>query len=149
MTTKNDAATCYRNKWAWWAGRHDEWMTVGPCETREEAIAEALDDIGEGEGDFIIIEAIMHEISISADSVIDRCYEEWADGGMFSQEHDGLEPQGSKEDQKAAEVDLQAALDAWVAKWRHTLPTPNMFAAQRNNETILNDDSRDLAETAP
>ena len=127
------------SEWKWWAGRNEEWMTVGPCDTREEAISEAIDDIGEGEGDFIVIEAIMHEISISASDVIDRCYDVWADGDMFSHEHDGPEPQGSKQDQKAAEADLQAALDAWVSKWRHTLPTPNMFAAQRNEETIPND----------
>lgn len=139
MTTKDNATACAAPKWGWWAGRNEEWMTVGPCRTREEAIAEAIADIGEGEGDFIVLEAVMHEISISAHSVLDRCYDDWANGDMFSYEHDAPEPQGSKEEQKAAEADLQAALDAWVAKWRHTLPTPNMFAAQRNDQTIPND----------
>lgn len=33
--------------WQWWAGDNDEHYSVGPCATREEAIAEAVDtDVG-------------------------------------------------------------------------------------------------------
>lgn len=31
------------NGWAWWAGRDEEYQTVGPCSTREEAIEAAID----------------------------------------------------------------------------------------------------------
>jgi hypothetical protein len=125
--------------WSWWAGRDEEWLTIGPCNTRDDAIAEGLSDIGEGEGDFVILEGIMHDIRLDASSIIDNAYDHWADDSdLFSTEHDAPEPKGSKEDQKAAEDDLQSLLDAWVAKWRHTLPTPNMFASTRNQETIRN-----------
>lgn len=125
-------------EWQWWAGRDEEGFSVGPYNTREDVIAEAISYFGEGEGDFVITEAVMHEISLTASSVLDNIYDNWADSDLFSAEHDAPEPQGSKEDQKAAGADLQAALDAWVAKWRHTLPTPNMFACSRNEETIRN-----------
>lgn len=124
--------------WAWWAGRNEEWMTVGPEPTRDDAIAQGMDDVGEGEGDFIVLEAVMHEISLSASSVLENAYENWCDGDMFSHEYDSPEPQGTKEDQQAGETELQALLNGWVAKWRHILPTPNMFAATRNQETIRN-----------
>jgi hypothetical protein len=126
-------------KWHWWAGRDEEWLTVGPCNAREDAIAEAVCEFGEGEGDFVILEGVMHEISLSASSIIDDAYNRWADDSdLFSSESDAPEPCGSKEEQKAAESELQALLDAWVAKWRHTLPTPDMFASTRSLETIRN-----------
>lgn len=126
--------------WAWWAGKDEEWMTVGPCPTREDAISEFIDDIGEGEGDGIVIEAVMSTLSLDAASILDNAYEHWSDcGDLFSHEYgDAPEPQGSKEDQKAAEVELQALLDTWFDKWRHTFPTPNMFASTRNREVISN-----------
>lgn len=126
-------------KWSWWAGADEEYLTIGPCATKEEAIEEALSDIGEGEGDFIVLEAVIQEISLSASAILDNAYEHWSDcSDLFSMEHDAPEPRGSKEDQKAAETELQALLDAWVAKWRHTLPEPTVFAASRNQETIPN-----------
>lgn len=126
-------------QWFWWAGRNEEWLNVGPERTREDVIAAAISDIGEGEGDFIVLEGVMHEISLSASTVIDNAYEHWGDDSdLFSMEQDPPEPQGSKEDEAAAEAEMQAFLDAWVAKWRHTLPTPNMFAATRNQETVRN-----------
>ncbi|MDQ7775288.1 MAG: hypothetical protein Q4615_04895 [Paracoccus aminovorans] len=30
--------------WEWWAGQNEEYFTIGPCATREEAIAEAVSD---------------------------------------------------------------------------------------------------------
>lgn len=125
-------------KWHWWAGRDEEWLTIGPCNTREDAIAEGLCGFGEGEGDFVVLEGVMHEIGLSATSVLDGAYDNWADSDLFWTEHDAPEPQGSKEDQQSAQAELQTLLDGWVAKWRHTLPTPNMFAATRNCETIRN-----------
>lgn len=125
-------------RWFWWAGRDEEWMNIGPELTRDDVVSQAMGDIGEGEGDFVILEGIMHDINLSASWLLDRAYDDWADGDLFSSEHDAPEPQGSKEDQQAAEAELQALLDGWVTKWRHTLPTPNMFAATRNQETIRN-----------
>lgn len=133
-------------QWRWWAGQNEEWLTIGPEVTREDVIATAISDIGEGEGDFVVLEGVMHEIHLSAKCYLDRMFEEWADDGdLFSTDQDAPEPQGSKEDQTAAEEDLQSALDAWVAKWRHTLPTPNMFAATRNMEVIRNTFDPDMA----
>lgn len=127
------------NSWAWWAGRDEEWLTIGPCQTRDDAIAEAINDFGEGEGDFVVMEAVMQTLRLRADSFLERLYEEWADcGDFFSLEHDSPEPQGSKEDQKTSEDELQALLDAWFAKWEHTFPKPNMFASTRNVETVRN-----------
>ena len=136
----NETTSTQSQKWYWWAGRDEEWLTIGPCSTREAAIAEALSDIGEGEGSFVVMEGIMPDISLSASRVIDNAYEDWGNSNLFSTEHDAPEPCGTKEEQAAAEADLQALLDGWVTKWRHTLPTPNMFAATRNQETVPNDE---------
>lgn len=140
-----DAGELNHSPWSWWAGRDEEWMTVGPEATREDAIAQAIDDIGEGEGDFTVMEARMHAIYFDAASIIDNAYEGWADNcDLFSSEHDAPEPQGTKEEQMVAEDELQALLDAWVDKHRHTFPTPNMFAATRNQEWISNTVDRDM-----
>jgi hypothetical protein len=123
-----------RTDWAWWAGRDEEWMQVGPCATREDAIHEGLDYFDD---DFVVLEAKKAEIGLSATIMLDHAYECWADDDcLFSSEFDPPEPRGSVEDQRAAEAELQALLDNWVDKWRHTLPTPNMFAATRNLETV-------------
>lgn len=128
-----------KTEWAWWGGRTSEWLTIGPCNTREDAIAEGVREFGEGDGDFVILEGVMHSISLSANQVLEDAYEHWGDDSdLFSSESDYPEPQGSKEDQKAAEDELQALLDTWLDKWRHTFPKPNMFAASRNEETIRN-----------
>lgn len=125
--------------WAWWAGRDEEWLQCGPYPTRDDAVAEGMNYVGEGERDFVVLEGVMHQIRLSADTIINDAYEHWSDSSdLFSPEFDAPEPCGSKEDQKAAEDELQAFLDAWVDKWRHTFPTPNMFAATRNLETIRN-----------
>lgn len=31
------------DEWGWWAGPTDEYVTVGPCATKEQAVQEALD----------------------------------------------------------------------------------------------------------
>lgn len=51
--------------WQWWAGKSEEWMTVGPCASREQAIEEARQQrIGEQNDDagnlslrFVVMEA--------------------------------------------------------------------------------------------
>lgn len=128
-----------KTKWAWWAGRHEEWLQVGPEQTRDDAIIGGREYVGEGEGDFIIMEAVMAELRLDAHGTLETWLDQWADDSdLFSSENEAPELGGTADEQKAATADLQAALDAWQARWAKILPTPNMFAATRNQEWISN-----------
>jgi hypothetical protein len=134
-----DEATRTETKWQWWAGRTDEWMTVGPCATREDAIAQGIVDFGKGEGDFIVLEACQGRLQMDAYTVLERFVDELADDNdLYSSEHNSPEWEATPEQQKEATAEMQAFLDSWMDKWRNTFTTPQVFASTRNNETISN-----------
>jgi hypothetical protein len=119
--------------WCWWAGRDEEWFTEGPFKSREEAV-EAGEGIAEDYGldQFCIIEAVQGAVSFSAERLIEAQYAE--DDDNFDYDHS--EP-GRLGDHAAADAELQALLDAWTDKYRHTFVTPGLFLKQRNREFLL------------
>lgn len=119
--------------WNWWAGDNDEHYRVGPCESRDEALAEATDYFGDAETIFLIEACVATWGAPSADSVIGDMLDNCDD--LFAEDYpDGLD--GTKEEQAEAEKELQAALDGWMAKWSRIFPTPTRFACSRNHETV-------------
>lgn len=121
-----------KDKWQWFSGTNDEYFTNGPFETREEAI-EALDGYGGH-----IIEAERYPITFSARRLIDDQYFDCED--YFSGEYSEPARYGNEEFVAAADAELQAALDAWLAKWSVSFIQPEMFCRQRNAEYIPADD---------
>lgn len=121
--------------WAWWSGPDDEYYRNGPFATREEALVE-LDE----EGGYII-EAQMNAVTFSADMLINNQYFE--DEGF---DFDNCEPDriGGADAIGAADAELQALLDGWLDRWRHTFVAPNMFAGSRNGECVAG-----VAEATP
>lgn len=128
-------------KWSWWAGRSSEWMDLGNHNTREDAIAEGIASIGEGEGDFVILEATpLVAPPLNADTIIDAYFENLGDNSdYYSGESDYPEWTLAKDQQKVAEAELQTFLTEWSEKWLiGNMPSPDIFRATRNQETIRN-----------
>lgn len=117
--------------WRWWSGSNDEWYTNGPFGSREDAV-KALD----GAGGFVI-EAIKRPVQFSACNLIESQYFE--DENYFSGEAGEPDRNGGTDIVLAADAELQALLDAWADRWRHTFEEPEMFAATRNGEAISAD----------
>lgn len=113
---------------AWWSGSNEEYFTNGPFDTREDAVA-ALD----GEGGYVVKAALM-PITFSAASLIDDQYFECDD--YFSGEHGEPERVGFGDAVALADAELQALLDAWTARWRHTFNQPEMFGRMGEVEYI-------------
>lgn len=130
-----------KDLWNWWAGRTDEWMTVGPCNTRDDAVAGAIRDIGEGEGDFVVMEACsLIPPPLDADTIINDYFEHLGDtSDYYSGEGDYPEWLLPEDQQKVAEAELQQFLTAWSEKWLiNHMNDPDQFGETRNVETISN-----------
>lgn len=113
----------------WWASRDGDWYSVGPEASREAVIRAGIVDF---DGDaFHIVEAYLVPIQFSAAELIDVQYFENDD--LFHM--DGGEPD-RRGDSKAADAELQALLDGWLAKHSKTFASPTVFAWSRNEELI-------------
>ena len=135
-------------KWFWWAGRNDECFQVGPCPTREAAIAAAADErLGEFHDEtdgflklrFEIVEAQSAPLRladwIDADSILERADENLADSDRIGEE-DGPWFDASSEQEADLVASLKAAADAWQV--RHGLRfTCKTFSNMRNEETVV------------
>lgn len=122
--------------WEWWASADQELYTVGPCVSREQVIEEGRRGLCDHENaSFHIIEAKGRIVQFSAERLIEDQYYEQDDWFNFD---DGPEPdrQGKTTTIKQADDELQALLDGWCAKWRHTFIKPTMFGETRNAEVI-------------
>lgn len=120
--------------WGWYAGSNSEWYEVGPYESREVAIAQARAHFG-ADFAFHIVEAQTGAVHMTAESVILNFLEGEA-GDLFDAEHQEADRAGSGTEIEAADLELQARLDEWLDRWRHTFAKPNIFAATRNEEVI-------------
>ncbi|OJX99076.1 MAG: hypothetical protein BGP07_03150 [Rhizobiales bacterium 63-22] len=120
--------------WKWYAGPDDEVFTIGPCDTREEAIEEAQ---GYGYEGFHLVEAVKDDIRladyIGADNILEEAEE---------RAYDLCDPESSESlfdvtgDQCA---DLTARLRKACDEWQeaHGLRfVPWAFTRTRNAEYI-------------
>ena len=122
--------------WKWYAGRDEERYVVGPLDCREDAIADGTDNFNEEDG-FHIIEATKQVFPPpSANRIIEDMFENADD--LFCIEDEYPEQCGTKEQQDAAEAELQVMLNDWMGKWREQIfPTPWVFGKTRNAEYIV------------
>lgn len=134
--------------WKWWAGSSEEWMAIGPCETKEQAIDEAKQDgIGEWKDEtgkwfqsFHVVEARQDPLTLSewvgADWMLERADEQLCDSDRVSCEYDDgpwFECTKDQEDDLIGSV--KKAIDDWQD--RHGLVfTCTTFSAMRNDEVI-------------
>lgn len=150
------------NGWEWWAGTQEEWMTIGPCATRDDAIAEMVHD-GAGEwlddsvdppvwrNSFYVIEARQDPLRVAdwvdADWIIEKAEENLSNSDRVGAENDdGPWFECSKE----LEADLAARLKKACDDWQrdHGLVfTCQTFSHSRNCEQITTDALR-LVEPA-
>lgn len=125
--------------WQWWAGADEETYNVGPENTREAVIERGREDF-DGRS-FHIVEAITGDpaqLIPNAVTIINRALEDASDDGEFGEDGD-FDLADKPEVHTQAFAELDAAIEAWVAKWRRLLPTPWRFRATRNAEVIAGD----------
>lgn len=128
--------------WKWYAGPDDESYSLGPFDTRAEAIAAGQSEI---EKRFHIIEACKGDMSRwlpSGERIIEAMAEAADEDGAFG-ENDYCELKGSAEAIAAAEADLASTLRAWFERQAAIFPKPWLFEASRAGEWI------EGAETCP
>lgn len=111
----------------WYAGRDQEWFTVGPMPTRECAIAEGKALFDEG---FFIIEAEKQKLRFDAARLIEDQYLEAVE--FFGEDGEPERFAGSE----AADKELQSLLDEWTRKHQNTFAQFNLFAWTANEEFI-------------
>ena len=115
----------------WWAGRHEEWMTIGPVPTKEDAIVDArADDLGEH--GFWIMRAATKTIAFDVKRLIDDQYFE--DEDSFSYEN-GSEPE-RRGNHEEADAELQAFLNDWLTEHSDTFVQPTIFAWTDDREFV-------------
>lgn len=127
--------------WMWWAGRDDERYTVGPCETKEQAIEGGREDF---DGDsFCIIEAIQNDDIRLADTLDgdylleiaeEKAYDEYADP-----EGDSLIFDLSTDQVKSFGAAIKEAIEAWQNAEGLTFKS-FLFSKTRNFEVIAGQD---------
>lgn len=134
--------------WKWWAGQTDEFYTVGPCESKDEAINEAISD-GIGEWldvsqtphvwmqSFSVIEATHDPLRLAdwiyADTMLERADDALADSDRVSCEHDGNGPWFKATPEQEADLiqRVKAACDEWQAAHGLVFKSTT-FSHQRN-----------------
>ncbi|MFC3163105.1 hypothetical protein [Ciceribacter thiooxidans] len=137
--------------WQWWAGKDEEWCTVGPEDTRKAIIQAATgDELGECQDDggawhlsFHIVEARQDPLRladwIETYKLLERAEENFADGDRRADEHDdGPWFECSPEQEKDLAERIKRACDEWQAA--HGLVfTCSTFSHTRNSEHITVD----------
>ena len=133
--------------WQWWAGENEDRYSTGPCATREEAIAEALDnDVGfEESADGSInrlhlCEALMLPPSRLADyldlvNIIERADEKADDAGLIDPDGDQNFFNSSEDQFEDLRCRLKRACDEW--QQAHGLVFQSLlFKKARNAEFV-------------
>ena len=137
--------------WQWWAGDNDEWFTVGPCDTKEEAIQQAIEDeVGlwfDKSQDppclmqaFHVVEARQDQLKLSdwvdAEQIIERADEALADSDRVSCENgDGPWFEATPDQDVDLTRRIKLACDEWQTAHGLVFHS-NTFSHQRNSETI-------------
>lgn len=147
-------------QWGWWAGRDEECFTVGPCETREDAICEATseclgetNDSGEWKLNFCVIEAKQDPLAfgdwIDFDKMIERAEESLFDSDRVGEEDDSTVFDISTENQADLEVRLKRVCIEWQLANNLHFKT-SLFSHQRNKEfvTVDHPNANELAAPA-
>lgn len=150
------ADTQWTGPWQWWAGANEEWMTIGPCDTRQQAIDEAVQDgFGEIQGEdgawrnaFYVCEARQDPLRlanwIGADTALERADEDFANNYHLAEEDLGPWFEATAEQEADLCGRLRKACDEWQRDHNLRFHTPT-FSASRNGEFIITDALRALS----
>ena len=155
----------WTSEWQWWAGSSaEDYMTIGPCATRQQAIEEAVND-GFGEwldeskdppawkNTFHVCECRQDPLRladwIDADWILERAEESLADSDRVSCEFDdGPWFECTPEQEDDLKSALRKACDDWQV--RHNLQFhSNTFSHSRNHEDICTNALRPLEGSQP
>jgi len=152
MTVQEDATQNNGSGWQWWAGANEEWFTIGPCDTKEQAIDEALNDgIGEWLDEtqdppawmqsFFVVEARQYPLKLSdwinADLILDLANENLVGSDRVSSENDdGPWFEVTPEQQADLVNRLKSVCDEWQSSHGLVFHS-STFSHQRNSETII------------
>lgn len=149
-----------KSEWKWWAGDDEQLMTIGPCDTRDDAIAEAQsqqigefeDENGEWKLSFYVVEARQDPLRladwIGADDLLGRAEDGVYDSARISSEcDDGPFFEVTPEQEADLAKRIREACDQWQAA--HGLVFRcNTFSHQRNGEDVVIDPLPDDAALA-
>lgn len=137
----------FTSEWQWWAGGNDEWYSVGPCATREEATEKAVAKADRNECSTLVsvyvCEARQDPLRLAdwvgLDYILERADENLCDSDRVGSKYDdGPWFECTKEQ----EADLIEALKRTCDEWqkRHGLKfTCQTFSHVRNQEFVVID----------
>ncbi|NTG85841.1 hypothetical protein G6L15_06715 [Agrobacterium rhizogenes] len=137
------------SQWQWWAGDNEEWMSVGPCVSREEAIAAATDEcVGEFKDDdgqwklsIHVVEARQDPLRladwIGADRLLEMADDQLCDSDRVSHEYEeGPWFAASTEQEADLAERIKRACDDWQAA--HGLMfKSSTFTHTRNKDGVV------------
>lgn len=132
-------------QWHWWASHDGEHFTIGPCASRDDAIAEATFDLlgedNDGNLHFTIQEAQDNNVDLSkyfyADDFLGHAAEAMNEDDCGSDEDGRNGPLDAVT--PAQTLDLEARVCAAIREWQkdHKLPLRSYwFGATRNTEDV-------------
>lgn len=138
------------SEWKWWAGTNEEWMQIGPCDTREQAIAEAQydasgeftdDEDGRWKVGFHVVEARQDPLRladwIGLPNLLERADESLVDSDRVSCEYDDGPWFEATPAQEADLIErIRQACDDWQTAHGLTFKTQT-FSDSRNAEYVV------------
>ncbi len=139
----------YTSEYKWYGGHNEEVCVYGPCDTKEEVIAEAIDDrMGEFEDEdgnwkigVHLVEARNDPIRLSewiaADRLIEQAEEDLYESDRVDSEYDSYGPilKCTPEQEKDLEARVKESVDRWQE--HHGLVfTVRTFSHTRNHDYV-------------
>ena len=146
VTSSDTSVQSAEPLWSWWASLDEEHYTVGPCSNRDQIIEAGREDF-DGRT-FFIVEATKPDkrrLIPTAERIVCDALEAAADDGEFGEDGD-FDLLGKPEDTATAFAEMDAAIAAWVDRWKRILPKPWKFSATRNAEAIVGGDTCGICE---
>lgn len=135
--------------WAWWSGTDEEWMSFGPCATREDAIEEARQDAcGEFEDVDGTWRVAVHVVEarqdplrlanwIDVERMLEHAEDSLGESDRVGSEYDeGPWFEATKEQERDLVDRIMRACDEWQAS--HGLVFKcSTFSASRNHDHVV------------
>lgn len=139
------------NGWKWFAGGNDEYFSIGPCDTRDEAIAEATQDCSgefqdEADGKWKVgihlVEARQDPLRLSrfvdVERMLERAEEDVSESDMVNYDFgdDGPFFKATPVQENDLEARIKKACDEWQDA--HSIAyKPHTFSASRNHDYVV------------
>jgi len=137
--------------WTWWAGDNEEWLSIGPEATRDDAVDEA---VGQCVGEFRdeaggkwklgihVVEARQDKLRladwIGADRLIERVEEDIFENDVAAEDYCGEYVNCTKEQEADLVARVKGVCDAWQDECGIVIQM-RTFTATRNAEYVVVD----------